>query len=148
MKVYYLHVVYTSLSLYVSVCLCLSLSVLEMMLFSRGAFSCHSLNFISIHYIIIVIIIFRRVIRPRILMAANVTTKLWHTPYIYIYAYVYWVTGQNGSGQNGTDKMVWTKWYTDKMVLDKMVWTKRYGQNGTDKILRINYQSIPFPLTI
>jgi len=20
------------------------------------------------------------------------------------------VTGQNGSGQNGTDKMVWTKW--------------------------------------
>ena len=41
------------------------------------------------------------------------------------------VTGQNGSGQNGTDKMVWTKWYTDKMVLDKMVWTKWYGQNGT-----------------
>jgi len=37
------------------------------------------------------------------------------------------VTGQNGSGQNGTDKMVWTKWYTDKMVADKMV----YGQNGT-----------------
>ena len=26
-------------------------------------------------------------------------------------------------GQNGTDKMVWTKWYTDKMILDKMVWT-------------------------
>src|SRR6218665_629504 len=41
------------------------------------------------------------------------------------------VLGQNGSGQNGTDKMVWTKWYTDKMVLDKMVWTKWYGQNGT-----------------
>ena len=51
------------------------------------------------------------------------------------------VTGQNGSGQNGTDKMIWTKWYTDKMVwtkwytdkmaLDKMVWTKWYGQNGT-----------------
>src|SRR6218665_2296663 len=54
------------------------------------------------------------------------------------------VTGQNGSGQNGTDKLVWTnqnvtrtKWYTDKMVYgqngirtkwytDKMV----YGQNG------------------
>ena len=34
------------------------------------------------------------------------------------------VTGQNGSGQNGTDKMVWTKWYMNKMVLDKMVWTK------------------------
>ena len=41
------------------------------------------------------------------------------------------VTGQNGSGQNGTDKMAWTKWYTDKMVLDKMVRTKWYGQNGT-----------------
>src|SRR6218665_2501698 len=41
------------------------------------------------------------------------------------------VTGQNGSGQNGTDKMVWTKWYADKMVLDKMVRTKWYGQNGT-----------------
>ena len=26
--------------------------------------------------------------------------------------------------------MVWTKWYTDKMVLDKMAWTKWYGQNG------------------
>jgi len=26
------------------------------------------------------------------------------------------VTGQNGSGLNGTDKMIWTKWYTDKMV--------------------------------
>ena len=45
------------------------------------------------------------------------------------------MTGQNGSGQNGTDKMVWTKWYTDKMALDKMVWTKWYGQNGTIYIL-------------
>src|SRR6218665_1014223 len=35
-------------------------------------------------------------------------------------------------GQNGTDKMVWTKWYTDKMSLDKMVWTKWYGKNGTN----------------
>ena len=42
------------------------------------------------------------------------------------------VTGQNGSGQNGTDKMVWTKWYKDKMALDKMVWTKWYGQNGSN----------------
>src|SRR6218665_3337466 len=41
------------------------------------------------------------------------------------------VLGQNGSGQNGTDKLVWTKWYTDKMVWDKMVWTKFHGQNGT-----------------
>ena len=46
-------------------------------------------------------------------------------------ACVYAVTGQNGSGQNGTDKMVWTKWCTAKMVLDKMVWTKWYVQNDT-----------------
>ena len=39
------------------------------------------------------------------------------------------------TGQNGTVKMVWTKWYTDKMVRDKMVWTKWYGQNGTDKMV-------------
>jgi len=43
------------------------------------------------------------------------------------------VTGQNGSGQNGTDhKMVWTKWYTDKTVLHKMVL-----ENGTDKMIAI-----------
>ena len=30
-------------------------------------------------------------------------------------------TGQNSGGQNGTEKMVWTKWYADKMVWDKMV---------------------------
>jgi len=58
------------------------------------------------------------------------------------------VLGQNGSGQNGTDKMAWTKWYMDKMVLDKMVWTKWYGQNGMDKMLQINHQSIPLLLTI
>ena len=29
--------------------------------------------------------------------------------------------GQNGTGQNGTDKMVWTKWY---------------GQNGRDKMVQ------------
>ena len=43
------------------------------------------------------------------------------------------VLGQNGTGQNGTDKMVWAKSYTDKMALDKMVWTKWHGQNGTIK---------------
>ena len=53
-------------------------------------------------------------------------------PYNYVAFYsIQMVTGQNGSRQNGTDKMVWTKWYTDKMVLDKMVRTKWYGQNGT-----------------
>jgi len=34
------------------------------------------------------------------------------------------VTGQNGSGQNGTEKMVWTMWYTEKTLSDKIVWTK------------------------
>jgi len=41
------------------------------------------------------------------------------------------VLGQNGSGQNGTDKMVWTKWH---------------GQNGTDKILRIKSSLNPAPI--
>jgi len=39
--------------------------------------------------------------------------------------YLYTVLGQNGSGENGTDKMV-----ADKMV---------YGQNGMDKTVRIKY---------
>ena len=43
--------------------------------------------------------------------------------------------GQNGNGQNGTDKMVRTKWYEDKMVTNKMVRTKWYGQNGTEKMV-------------
>jgi len=38
--------------------------------------------------------------------------------------YPFTVNRQNGSGENGTDKLLWTKYYTDKMVLDKMVWTK------------------------
>ena len=72
------------------------------------------------------------------------------------------VLGQNGSGQNGMGKMVWTICYVDKMVLDKMVldkmvrtkwyawtkcytykmltdkmvWTNWYGQKGTDKKVR------------
>ena len=61
------------------------------------------------------------------------------------------VLGQNGSRQNGTDKMVWTKWYTVKMVLDKMVRTKWYGKNGTDKTLPIKSSiniSIPLLLAI
>ena len=33
------------------------------------------------------------------------------------------------------DKMVWTKWYSDKMSLAKMVWTQWYGQNGKDKMV-------------
>ena len=42
------------------------------------------------------------------------------------------VTGQNGSGRNGMDKMVQP---TDKMSLDKRVWTKWYRQNGTDEMV-------------
>jgi len=30
------------------------------------------------------------------------------------------VTGQNGSGQNGTEKWLWTKWYRQNVVY-KMV---------------------------
>src|SRR6218665_1528916 len=59
-------------------------------------------------------------------------------------------------GQNGADKMVWTKWHTDKMSFDKMVRTKWYEYNGADKIINqsINhvptdnmiFSSIPLPL--
>jgi len=41
------------------------------------------------------------------------------------------VLGQNGIEQNGMDKMVWKKWYTDKMV---------YGQNGMDKIIQTKWK--------
>jgi len=44
--------------------------------------------------------------------------------------YCGWPDEIYGTGENGTVKMVWTKWYKDKMVLDKMAWTKWYGQNG------------------
>jgi len=39
-------------------------------------------------------------------------------------------------GQNG----IWTKWYTDKIVLDKMVYGQNsIGQNGVDKMVQIKY---------
>src|SRR6218665_1687548 len=72
-----------------------------------------------------------------------------HVTYTLAFGYQR-VNGQNGSGQNGTDKMVWTKimvwtkWYTDKLSLDKMVWTKWYGQSGRDKMVAtfgIDYNS-------
>jgi len=53
--------------------------------------------------------------------------------------YLSWISAYTVTGQNGTDKMVSTKWYTDKMV-----WTKWYGQNGTDKMVAsfgIDYNS-------
>jgi len=41
------------------------------------------------------------------------------------------VTGQNGSGQNGTDKMVYRQNVIGQNGMDKMVRTKWYGQNGS-----------------
>ena len=63
------------------------------------------------------------------------------------------VYGQNGMGQDGTDKIVRIKLYVKmvydengigQMAFDKMVRTKWYGQNGTDKIIS---QSIDPALT-
>jgi len=57
------------------------------------------------------------------------------------------VSGQNGSGQNGTDKMVRTKWYEQNGIRRKLYWTKRYGQNGRDKMVAIfgvDYNSSEF----
>ena len=34
----------------------------------------------------------------------------------------------------------------DEMVLDKMEWTKWYGQNGSDKILRKKFSINPAPI--
>ena len=42
------------------------------------------------------------------------------------------VTGQNYSGQNGMDKIVYGQNGTGQNGMDKMVWTKRYGQNGSN----------------
>ena len=58
------------------------------------------------------------------------------------------VLGQNGSGknwygQNGMDKMVYGQNGIRQNGMDKMVQTKWY-----EKMLRINHQSIPLPLTI
>ena len=50
----------------------------------------------------------------------NLANKLFNLSSFYLSNVL--VLRQNGSGQNGTDKMVWTKWY---------------GQNGMAKILRI-----------
>src|SRR6218665_929893 len=53
------------------------------------------------------------------------------------------VLGQNGNGQNGTDKMV----YGQNGIIGK----NGSGQNGADKMARIKssiYQSIPKTLTI
>src|SRR6218665_2655239 len=38
-----------------------------------------------------------------------------------------WVTGQNGSGQNGMDKMVYGQNGIGQNGTDKMVWTKWYN---------------------
>src|SRR6218665_1507985 len=46
--------------------------------------------------------------------------------------------GQNSSGQNGMDKMVY--WQNG---MGKLVWTKWYRLNGTDKLLRIKSSIYP-----
>ena len=53
--------------------------------------------------------------------------------YTHIYTKTYMdaptgrVTGQNGSGQNGTDKMVYGQNGIGQNGTDKMVWTKWYN---------------------
>src|SRR6218665_3053475 len=42
------------------------------------------------------------------------------------------VYGQNGMGQNGTDKMVYGQNGMGQNGMDKMVWTKWHGQNGSN----------------
>src|SRR6218665_1801194 len=77
-------------------------------------------------------------------------------PTVSVHVCFLWVTGRNGSGQNGMDKMVygqnvieqsgiWTKWYrqngADKMSLNKAVWTKWYRQNGADKMVAFEFDA-------
>jgi len=45
------------------------------------------------------------------------------------------------------DKIVRTKWYTDKMVLDKMVRTEWYGQNGSNFWNRLYFKWIQYLLS-
>jgi len=44
-----------------------------------------------------------------------------------------------GLGQNGSGRMVRTKWYGQNGIRAKWYWTKWHGQNGTDKMVRIKY---------
>jgi len=45
------------------------------------------------------------------------------------------VLGENGSGQNGTDKMVYRQNGIGHNGMDKMVWKKWYGSNITSKVI-------------
>jgi len=49
------------------------------------------------------------------------------------------VTGQNGTGQNGTDKMVYGQNGIGQNGTDKMVWTKWYNF-----IFREHFNSVEF----
>jgi len=42
------------------------------------------------------------------------------------------VTGQNGSGQNGIDKLICKKWYWTNWYGQNGIWTKLYKQNGNN----------------
>ena len=44
------------------------------------------------------------------------------------------VAGQNVTGQNVTDKMLWGQNVSGQNVADKMPWTKCRGQNAVDKM--------------
>jgi len=73
----------------------------------------------------------------------NRTDKIvWTRWYTDIMVFDKMVYGENGSGENGAEKMVWTKWYTNKMILNEMVWRKWYGHNSTDKMVAILGQFI------
>ena len=56
---------------------------------------------------------------------------------IWLLRTVRMVTGQNGSEQNGMDKMVYRQNVIGQNVIDKMIWTKWYRQNGMDKMVAI-----------
>ena len=67
--------------------------------------------------------------------------------------WVYSVLGQNGSGQNGTDKMVYGQNGIGQNGMDKMARTKWYDQNITDKVINqsapidnMTFSSIPDPI--
>src|SRR6218665_3877040 len=73
----------------------------------------------------------RALLKSRYAIILLQTADYCFQPFTLSEEYAVYTSLQMVTGQNGTDKMVWTKWYTDKMVLDKMVSTKWYRQIGT-----------------
>ena len=84
-----------------------------------------------------------------LLIATNKLYTIQYRPSYRKFRSALTVLGQNGRGQNGTNKMVRTKWY-EQNGTDKMGRTKWDGQNGTDKMVPIESsinQAIQLPLT-